>query len=316
MGDGNSDNLIRRMNREGLALWETETTFPGGRRGSEHTSFTDSAQTFEPASPYEPVSSESGQHPIAVMPPRDATFIAPPAQSYQKRLAYLDQKQWDLNAEVEDRQQQINRKNRDISQQESHIRELEQQLRKVRNTCQRLKDELVCQQQELADCREQQNANQHERDAVIRQWQEQQQRYEQEKQREQMRQMQQESHSYLPQRSQLSNRYRDHGPAVNSGRRQPMSADFQPDEWCYQLLLQDKGIPRGYAQAQLVSFKSYWLSRRTLNNNWGHKFVTHVIYNWENDRGQQGEARSVRRQPTTEELTDTSWADRYDFDFD
>ncbi|WP_448216185.1 DnaT-like ssDNA-binding domain-containing protein [Endozoicomonas sp. 2B-B] len=100
---------------------------------------------------------------------------------------------------------------------------------------------------------------------------------------------------------------------AEGARVQPLPEDFTPDAVYIEFLEAHHGIPADFTLAQLPEFKLYWLETGEARKAWQNKFKNHVIYQWK--RGQSEEGQRTHKS-TVEKLTDTSWADGLQFDFD
>ncbi|KEQ19573.1 DnaT-like ssDNA-binding domain-containing protein [Endozoicomonas numazuensis] len=100
---------------------------------------------------------------------------------------------------------------------------------------------------------------------------------------------------------------------VEGARVQPLPQDFVPDPVYIEFLEEHHGIPADYALAQLPEFKLYWLETGEARKAWQNKFKNHVIYQWKRSQSETGQRAN---RSTAEKLTDTSWADGLQVDFD
>jgi hypothetical protein len=71
---------------------------------------------------------------------------------------------------------------------------------------------------------------------------------------------------------------------------------WRPNDAVYQLLEQ-RAIPREFAEDQLPEFILYWQERGQKNHSWGSKFLKHVIHEWRSHEIKQ--ARSSAEKPLT-----------------
>ncbi|WP_354008365.1 DnaT-like ssDNA-binding domain-containing protein [Endozoicomonas lisbonensis] len=102
-------------------------------------------------------------------------------------------------------------------------------------------------------------------------------------------------------------------PANEGARVQPLPDDFQPDPVYIEFLEVHHGIDREFTLAQLVEFKLYWRETGEARKAWQNKFKNHVIYQWKRSQSETGQRAN---RSTAEKLTDTSWADGIQLDFD
>ncbi len=316
MGDQNSDNLTRHLNQQGLALWEADAE--RGRVRDVEAVVLDTDTTFVPPPP---------------PPVEQRAFVQPPPiQLYRERILRLEREQHQLHELVDGIALEIEQGETILRDRERQLQMLRDALLKRRELLDHKRDELRAHAQELSAARQQLDNEQRK-----------QREYEQRIQQEQRIRQQEQAALYRNETMGVSvpaNGYQDYEQSyglsagasqaqggilarhreqttggVNQSRIQPLPEDFQPPQWCFQALQQTHGIPVEYAQQQLDDFKMYWLCTGEARKAWDYRFVRHVRYQWEREKG-QSEGRTARRQPTTEELTDTSWADKYDFDFD
>ena len=94
---------------------------------------------------------------------------------------------------------------------------------------------------------------------------------------------------------------------------QALPEDFSPDPVYVEFLEAHHGIPTEFTITQLAEFKLYWRETGEARKAWQNKFKNHVIYQWKRSKSETGQ-RSNRS--TAEKLTDTSWADGIQLDFD
>ncbi len=76
--------------------------------------------------------------------------------------------------------------------------------------------------------------------------------------------------------------------------KQIIPIDWQPSDVTLQLLEQN-GIPREFALAQVLEFRIYWQERAIRHHAWNSKFLKHVIHEWRRHEVQvaQGQAMHV-----------------------
>ncbi|MGY0217613.1 DnaT-like ssDNA-binding domain-containing protein [Endozoicomonadaceae bacterium StTr2] len=111
-----------------------------------------------------------------------------------------------------------------------------------------------------------------------------------------------------------SRRRQQAGPAPT-----PMTDDFQPSPAVLRLLTESCEIPEDFAMAQVPEFIFYWQEKGELQSTWQSKFKNHVIYQWRRQQSEGSEQAGRAAAPkaaTTEELTDTSWGDKFQFRFE
>ncbi|WP_133060434.1 DnaT-like ssDNA-binding domain-containing protein [Parendozoicomonas haliclonae] len=308
MGDRDSYSWNRRINREGKALWELESD---GFRAEPVQDRGEPAFLNQPSAPVEQVSTDL----------RADYAPLPDIQASRQRVAGLEQQEGQLSETVEGLTHAV-------EQTSAFIRQLEQQLAEQRAELQEHQNQLSKKQDELNSHRQMMESARQQLQNDLRQ---------QQAQQEQQRQAAAQA---VPQRmpaqvpaeaapnqglrgmparmqQNILARTRERANVPAQARVTPLPENYQPAGWCFQKLQQHEGIPQEYAHKQLEDFKMYWLSTGEARKAWDYRFVKHVIYQWQRERGQgQGEERTARSQPTTQELTDRSWADRYDFDFD
>ncbi|MCL6271563.1 DnaT-like ssDNA-binding domain-containing protein [Sansalvadorimonas sp. 2012CJ34-2] len=271
MGDRDSDNLTRRMNREGKGLFEM---------------WLESERQEQQSAPSRAPVSQARS-----MQPAEASGI----NQSRRQVSDLEHKLSGHEEEASNLANELKRTQIRIAEQERMLESLRNTAYQQEQELMRLQDEQRADEQALASARQQlQNAeaqyqHQHHQNNV-----------------------QTAAYSGYPAGNDVFSRHRDNQVAVQA-RATPLPEDYQPAEWCLQKLLQHNGLTRDYAMQQLDDFKMYWLSTGEARKAWDYRFMKHVIYQW---RREKGEKRTERSQPTTEELTDRSWADKYDFDFD
>ena len=104
-------------------------------------------------------------------------------------------------------------------------------------------------------------------------------------------------------------------PAMSAegAKVQPLPEDFAPDPVYVEFLEAHHGIPTDYTLSQLAEFRLYWLETGEARKAWQNKFKNHVIYQWKRSQSETGQRAN---RSTAEKLTDTSWADGLQLDFD
>ncbi len=270
MGNRDSDNLTRRMNREGKGLFEM--WLESERQDQPVPSRAPSPQTCSTSSA--------------------APAVTPGISQTRRQVA-------DLEHKLSGHEEAASNLASELKRTQIRIAEQERMLESLRNTAYQQEQELIrLQEEQQSDEQALTTARQQLQNA--------------EAQCQQNQNSIQPAYSGYPAGNDVFSRHRDNQIAVQA-RATPLPEDYQPAEWCFQKLLQHNGLTRDYAMQQLDDFKMYWLSTGEARKAWDYRFMKHVIYQW---RREKGEKRIERSQPTTEELTDRSWADKYDFDFD
>ena len=352
MGDRNSDNLQRRMNREGKGLFEIMLE-------------SERAPAQEPVQPYETqvVSQATGGTDAAFMEAerpaleRHAPFI-PDLEPARQRVDSLEGQGSELDRAVQSAASALEETRQLIAEQEKQLKALRDAAREQQKQLLQKQDEQRHNQTQLEGARTKLQSLERQRELAEAQ--------EQARKQLQAQQAQQYQNTYqqnaylneqinpeqaaaelagqithagnpapenpIPQRAPSSgtspqrsvqqrpaqqrhsilSRHRD--TAVNvQARAMPLPGDYQPPVWCFQKLLQNDGIPHDYALKQLEDFKMYWLSTGEARKAWDYRFVKHVIYQW---RREHSEGRTNSPRSTEEKLTDRSWASGPLLDFD
>ncbi len=308
MGDRSSDNLTRRMYREDKALWELGLESERVQTTGIEPMVTESALAL----PGQAQVGHGISNPPPALYPHQSTAALPDVNATRSRIARLAEESAALDDSVEAMTQDVEHMTALVLEQERQLQMLKESVREQQEQLSLKRMEQQNQHQTLADAS-------HQLESEIQQLQ----RYEQAR----IRQLQvppvpaqghqpSQNHQQVSAQPDILMRHRERsGGGTPQARVTPLPEDYQPAGWCYQKLLQHEGIPQEYAQRQLEDFKMYWLSTGEARKAWDYRFVKHVIYQWQREKG-QGEDRTVRRQPTTEELTDRSWVGKYDFDLD
>ncbi|WP_281647849.1 DnaT-like ssDNA-binding domain-containing protein [Parendozoicomonas sp. Alg238-R29] len=321
MGDRDSDNLQRRMNREGKGLFEIMLE-------SERPPAQESAQTFEPeVMPRSPTFKGTEFQGTELQDSSHQSFV-PDLAPAQQRVRDIEQQCAEVNTAVQSAAASLEQSRNLIAEQEKQLKALRDTAREQQKLLIQKQDEQRHQQMQLESARGKLESLKRQHEQAQRQQFQQQQTEKQQIQQQRAQQQYQNTYSAeqinpdqamaeltgrsQPAKNNILSRHR--GTAVTTqARATPLAGDYNPPAWCYQKLLQNDGIPLDYAQKQLEDFKMYWLSTGEARKAWDYRFVKHVIYQW---RREQSEGRTNSPRSTEEKLTDRSWANGPLLDFD
>ena len=287
MGDRNSDNYTRGLNKSGLASWEYDAQF-----GSEPSAVQE--QGFQP----------QASHPASKPMQRYQQVSLPDTEDARQRVSDLEQQSISLDETVQAMTDALKQTRQQVAEQERQLKQMKQAALEQKKQLAQKQEEQKNHQRMLETARRHLSSQENKRKQAEQQ------------QLQQASQLEQGYGNYTSQPEQnILSHHRETPVTTQQARVAPLPGDYQPPGWCYQRLQQHEGIPLEFAQKQLEDFKMYWLSTGEARKAWDYRFMKHVIYQWRREKP-KGEERTARSQPTTQELTDRSWADRYDFDFD
>lgn len=74
--------------------------------------------------------------------------------------------------------------------------------------------------------------------------------------------------------------------------KQPIPNNWQPSDVTLQLLEQN-GINREFAMAQVLEFRIYWSERGIRHHAWNSKFLKHVVHEWRRHEVQVAQGQSM-----------------------